>query len=216
MPNGNDWLIMARRFLHPSGHNLTEYSMGHRLSKIYTRTGDNGTTGLGDGSRIDKDHPRMQAIGSVDELNSLVGLLSAELADLSAAADDTDELQPLLTQIQHDLFNLGGELSIPGYAMVKDARVTELEDTLDHLNEQLPPLKNFILPGGSRAAAVCHLARAVCRRAERDMVALSRDSEINLAGQRYLNRLSDLLFVMSRIVARRNGGQEVLWQQPEA
>jgi cob(I)alamin adenosyltransferase len=156
----------------------------------------------------------MQAIGSVDELNSLVGLLSAELADLSAAADDADELQPLLTQIQHDLFNLGGELSIPGYEMVKDARVTELEDILDRLNEQLPPLKNFILPGGSRAAAVCHLARAVCRRAERDMVSLSRDSAINLAGQRYLNRLSDLLFVMSRIIARRNDGQEVLWQQP--
>jgi cob(I)alamin adenosyltransferase len=196
-------------------HARQENSMGHRLSKIYTRTGDDGTTGLGDGSRIDKDHPRMQAIGSVDELNSLVGLLNADLADLSSATDDTDELQPLLTQIQHDLFNLGGELSIPGYEMVKDARVTELEDILDRLNEQLPPLKNFILPGGSRAAAVCHLARAVCRRAERDMVSLSRDSTINRAGQRYLNRLSDLLFVISRIVARRNGGQEVLWQQPK-
>jgi len=189
--------------------------MGHRLSKIYTRTGDNGTTGLGDGSRIEKDHVRMQTIGSVDELNSLVGLLNAELADGVAAADDADELQPILTQIQHDLFNLGGELSIPGYVMVKDERVTELEATLDQLNEQLPPLKNFILPGGSRAAAVCHLARAVCRRAERDMVTLSRDSQINLAGQHYLNRLSDLLFVMSRVVARRNGGQEVLWQQPK-
>ncbi len=190
--------------------------MGHRLSKIYTRTGDSGTTGLGDGSRIDKDHPRMQAIGSVDELNSLIGLLIAELATDCEATDDADELQPALTQIQHGLFNLGGELSIPGYVMVKDEHVTELEETLDQLNEALPPLKNFILPGGSRAAAVCHLARAVCRRAERDMVALSRDSQINLAGQRYLNRLSDLLFVMSRSVARRNGGQEVLWQQPQS
>jgi cob(I)alamin adenosyltransferase len=195
--------------------------MGHRLSKIYTRTGDNGTTGLGDGSRIDKDHPRMQAIGSVDELNSLVGLLIAELDDASEAAEDSDELTPILTRIQHDLFNLGGELSIPGYVMVKDERVTELEDTLDQLNEQLPPLKNFILPGGSRAASACHLARAVCRRAERDMVALGRTSvksgdDINLAGRHYLNRLSDLLFVMARLLARRNGGQEVLWQQPTA
>jgi cob(I)alamin adenosyltransferase len=182
--------------------------MGHRLSKIYTRTGDDGTTGLGDGSRIEKDHPRMQAIGSVDELNSLLGMLIAELA-----ADD--ELVPILTLIQHDLFNLGGELSIPGYVMVKDERVTELENILDQLNEQLPPLKNFILPGGSRAAGVCHLARAVCRRAERDMVLLGRSTEINLAGRHYLNRLSDLLFVMARITARRNDGQEVLWQQPK-
>jgi cob(I)alamin adenosyltransferase len=201
--------------------------MGHRLSKIYTRTGDDGTTGLGDGSRIDKDHPRMQAIGSVDELNSLIGLLIAELSDASEAADlsvdkNFDELAPILTQIQHDLFNLGGELSIPalssvnGGGMVKDERVTELENTLDHLNDQLPPLKNFILPGGSRAASVCHLARAVCRRGERDMIGLGRDAEINRAGRHYLNRLSDLLFVMARLIARRNGGQEVLWQQPKA
>ncbi|MET0378969.1 MAG: cob(I)yrinic acid a,c-diamide adenosyltransferase [Spongiibacteraceae bacterium] len=199
--------------------------MGHRLSKIYTRTGDDGTTGLGDGSRIEKDHPRMQTIGSVDELNSLVGMLIAELADDTEAAEETDELQPLLTAIQHDLFNLGGELSIPGYVMVKEERIAELETALDQLNDQLPPLKNFILPGGSRAAAACHLARAVCRRAERDMVALSRTSQINggeingvginMAGRHYLNRLSDLLFVMARVIARRNGGQEVLWQQPK-
>lgn len=190
--------------------------MGHRLSKIYTRTGDDGTTGLGDGSRIEKDHARMQAIGSVDELNSLIGMLIAELADEIAAADDTDELQPILLSIQHDLFNLGGELSIPGYVMVKDERVDELEKILDQLNDALPPLKNFILPGGSRAAAVCHLARAVCRRAERDMVTLAREHAINQAGNRYLNRMSDLLFVMARVVARRNGGQEVLWKQPSA
>lgn len=188
--------------------------MGHRLSKIYTRTGDDGTTGLGDGSRIEKDHVRMAAIGSVDELNSLIGMLIAELADEIAATEDTDELQPLLLTIQHDLFNLGGELSIPGYVMVKDERIEELEAALDQLNDTLPPLKNFILPGGSRAAAVCHLARAVCRRAERDMVTLSNGYSINLAGRHYLNRLSDLLFVMARVVARRNGGQEVLWKQP--
>lgn len=182
--------------------------MGHRLSKIYTRTGDDGTTGLGDGGRIDKDHPRMQAIGSVDELNSLVGMLIAELEDEDAAA-------PPLTEIQHHLFNLGGELSIPGYSMITAEHVAALEQTLDHFNEELPPLKNFILPGGSRSAAVCHLARAVCRRAERDLVALGRDAEINLAGRHYVNRLSDFLFVLARVLARRNGGQEVLWQQPK-
>lgn len=182
--------------------------MGHRLSKIYTRTGDDGTTGLGDGGRIDKDHPRMQAIGSVDELNSVVGMLIAELEDDDAAV-------PPLTEIQHHLFNLGGELSIPGYSMISAEHVAALEQTLDHFNEELPPLKNFILPGGSRGAAVCHLARAVCRRAERDLVALGRDVQINLAGRHYVNRLSDFLFVLARVLARRNGGQEVLWQQPK-
>jgi cob(I)alamin adenosyltransferase len=180
--------------------------MGHRLSKIYTRTGDDGTTGLGDGNRIDKDAPRMQAIGSVDELNSLVGLLLAELP-----ADDT-AVAPLI-EIQHHLFNLGGELSIPGYSMLTAEHVATLEQTLDRFNEELPPLKNFILPGGSRSAAVCHLARAVCRRAERDLVTLARDTELNISGRHYINRLSDFLFVLARVLARRNGGQEVLWQQ---
>lgn len=180
--------------------------MGHRLSKIYTRTGDDGTTGLGDGARIAKDDPRMEAIGTIDELNSLIGLLIAELPA-------GDELLPTLTRIQHRLFDLGGELSIPGYTLVKAEHVTALENTLDTLNEVLPPLKNFILPGGSRAAAVCHLARAVCRRAERNMVALARDAQVNVDGRHYLNRLSDLLFVMARLLARRDGGSEVLWQQ---
>ena len=186
--------------------------MGNRLSKIYTRTGDDGSTGLGDGSRIAKDHPRMAAIGSVDELNSLVGVLRAELSD-------EDEYQPLLSAIQHRLFDLGGELSIPGLlsvngeGMIKEAQVTALEQALDAINEALPPLKNFILPAGSRAAATCHLARAVCRRAERDMVHLGRDADVNAVGRRYLNRLSDLLFVMARALARRDGGSEVLWQQ---
>jgi cob(I)alamin adenosyltransferase len=185
--------------------------MGHRLSKIYTRTGDDGTTGLGDGSRIAKDAPRMQAIGSVDELNSIIGMLIAELPD-------GDSLREPLSGIQHNLFNLGGELSIPGYVMIKPEHIAALEEILDELNEPLPPLKNFILPGGSRAAAVCHLARSVCRRAERDIVALKRETEININinGQHYLNRLSDFLFVLARVLARRDGGQEVLWQQPKA
>jgi cob(I)alamin adenosyltransferase len=183
--------------------------MGHRLSKIYTRTGDDGTTGLGDGSRIEKDHPRMTAIGSVDELNSVIGMLIAELPS-------DDALRQPLSAIQHNLFNLGGELSIPGYVMVKPEHITELENILDQLNEPLPPLKNFILPGGSRSAATCHLARAICRRAERDLVTLSRDHEINIDGRHYINRLSDFLFVLARVLARRDGGQEVLWRQPKA
>jgi cob(I)alamin adenosyltransferase len=183
--------------------------MGHRLSKIYTRTGDDGTTGLGDGSRIEKDHPRMTAMGSVDELNSVIGMLIAELPS-------DDALRQPLSAIQHNLFNLGGELSIPGYVMVKPEHITELENILDELNEPLPPLKNFILPGGSRSAATCHLARAICRRAERDLVTLSRDNEINISGRHYVNRLSDFLFVLARVLARRDGGAEVLWQQPKA
>lgn len=182
--------------------------MGHRLSKIYTRTGDDGTTGLGDGSRIDKDHIRMEAIGTVDEVNSHVGVLRAELAE-------DDPCQPLLSRIQHDLFDLGGELAVPGYTMITQQRVSELEEALDDLNGNLPPLKNFILPGGSKAAAQCHLARVVCRRAERCLVSLSRDEQINTSARQYLNRLSDLLFVMARSLARRDGGDEVQWIQAD-
>ncbi len=178
--------------------------MGHRLSKIYTRTGDDGTTGLGDGSRIAKDHIRMEAIGTVDELNSHVGLLLAELPD-------DDAYTALLSRIQHDLFDLGGELAVPGYTLLDANRVGELENELDALNEDLPPLKNFILPGGSRPAAICHTARAVCRRAERCLISLRRDEELTESSGKYLNRLSDFLFVMARLLARRNGGQEVLW-----
>ena len=183
--------------------------MGHRLSKIYTRTGDKGTTGLGDGSRINKDAPRMEAIGTVDELNCLLGVLIAEL-------DAGDDEAKVLTQIQHHLFDLGGELCIPGYELIKAEHVSWLEDTMDARNEQLPPLKNFILPGGSKAAAQCHLARAVCRRAERIMVSLAHeaDAKLNPQGLIYVNRLSDYLCVCARMLARRNGGQEVLWQQP--
>lgn len=178
--------------------------MGHRLSKIYTRTGDDGTTGLGDGSRIDKDHARMEAIGSADELNSQIGVLLTEL-------QQDDPCAALLSRIQHDLFDLGGELSIPGYTLVSAERIGELEQALDDLNDALPPLKNFILPGGSKAAAQCHLARAICRRAERCVVTLSREADVNDTTRQYLNRLSDLLFVMARRLARQDNGEEVLW-----
>jgi cob(I)alamin adenosyltransferase len=180
--------------------------MGHRLTKIYTRTGDDGSTGLGDGSRVAKDAARVQAMGSVDETNSLVGMLAAELAP-------GDPLADMLSAIQHDLFDLGGELSIPGAALVATDRIDWLEARTDELNEDLPPLKNFILPGGSRAAATCHLARTVCRRAERDVVTLAVEEPVNDTVRRYLNRLSDLLFVAARVIARRDGGTEVLWQQ---
>lgn len=180
--------------------------MGHRLSRIYTRTGDDGTTGLSDGSRVPKDAARVQAMGAIDETNSVLGLLLAELPA-------TDALASMFTAIQHDLFDLGGELSIPGAALVGEPRVAWLEQQTDVLNENLPPLKNFILPGGSRAAALCHLARTVCRRAERDLVSLAAGETVSAPGQHYLNRLSDLLFVTARVLARRDGGQEVLWQQ---
>ncbi|WP_210396581.1 cob(I)yrinic acid a,c-diamide adenosyltransferase [Motiliproteus sediminis] len=179
--------------------------MGNRLSKIYTRTGDKGTTGLGDGSRIAKDDARIEAIGDIDELNSCLGLLNSEL-------DNADQLYPLFTEVQQVLFNLGGELSVPGYALVTAEQVAYLEQQLDALNAELPPLTDFILPGGSRPASVCHLARAVCRRAERRLVSLARDAEVRAECQQYLNRLSDLLFVTARTLARRNGGNEVLWR----
>jgi cob(I)alamin adenosyltransferase len=178
--------------------------MGNRLSKIYTRTGDDGTTGLGDGSRIAKDDARIEAIGAVDELNSVIGLLQCE--------ELADTLRDYLTGVQHRLFDIGGELSIPGHLMVTDDRVTELEIVLDELNENLPPLKDFILPGGTRAAALCHLARTVCRRAERRVYTLGKQADINTASARYLNRLSDLLFVMARDLNRQAGEPDVLWQ----
>jgi cob(I)alamin adenosyltransferase len=182
--------------------------MGHRLSKIYTRTGDDGTTGLGDGSRISKDHPRAEAIGDIDELNCHIGLLIALLPG-------DDELRPVLERVQHDLFDLGGELAVPGYELVKSERVTALEQQLDHYNEDLPPLKNFILPGGSASAGQCHLARAVCRRAERRLISLHRAEPVKQPSRQYLNRLSDMLFVLARVLSRRDGGNEVLWQQPD-
>ncbi len=177
--------------------------MGHRLSKIYTRTGDKGTTGLGDGSRVDKDSLRVDTFGTVDELNSAVGLvLSTEIPD---------SVRKCLTRTQHELFDLGGELCMPGTALIPDAYVAQLESDLDGFNGNLPPLKDFILPGGSESAARCHLARTICRRAERLLVALAKDEDINAASLRYLNRLSDLLFVIARVLARSDGGSEVIW-----
>ncbi|MGN7724363.1 cob(I)yrinic acid a,c-diamide adenosyltransferase [Luteimonas sp. 22616] len=178
--------------------------MGNRLSKIYTRTGDDGTTGLGDGSRVAKDSARVAAYGTVDEANSTIGLL--------LAADVPDDIRELLTTIQHQLFDLGGELCIPGHAAIDDADVDRLEQQLDHYNDALPPLKEFILPGGGDAAARCHIARTVVRRAERETVALARDEAVRPQPIRYLNRLSDLLFVLARVLARQGGHGEVTWQ----
>ncbi|MFN3566373.1 MAG: cob(I)yrinic acid a,c-diamide adenosyltransferase [Burkholderiaceae bacterium] len=179
--------------------------MGKRLSKIATRTGDDGTTGLGDGTRTRKDAPRIQAIGEVDELNSFIGLLAAEALP--------DEVRADLLDIQHDLFDLGGELCIPGYAMVKDVQVARLDERLAHYNASLPRLAEFILPGGSRAAALAHVCRTVCRRAERAIVALAAHEAVNEAPRRYVNRLSDLLFVLARVLNRYAGGSDVQWQQ---
>lgn len=179
--------------------------MGNRLSKIYTKTGDDGTTGLGDGSRVAKDSARVSAYGTVDEANSAIGVLLA-------VASLPEDVRTLLTTVQHQLFDLGGELCIPGMAMVHDADVERLERELDTLNEPLPPLKDFILPGGGMAAASCHLARTVCRRAERETIALSREEAVRSEAIRYLNRLSDLLFVIARVLARASGHGEVLWQ----
>jgi cob(I)alamin adenosyltransferase len=179
--------------------------MGNRLSKIYTRTGDDGSTGLGDGSRVPKDSARVAAYGTVDELNSTIGMVLA-------CPDVPAEVHEALTQVQHELFDLGGELCIPGMAMVQDADITRLESVLDGFNEPLPPLKEFILPGGGMAAACCHLARTVCRRAEREVISLARDEAVRPQAQRYLNRLSDLLFVICRVLARAGGHGEVIWQ----
>jgi cob(I)alamin adenosyltransferase len=179
--------------------------VGNRLSKIYTRTGDAGTTGLGDGSRVPKDSLRIHALGDVDELNSTIGLLLCE--------DLPDSARSALTGIQHDLFDLGGELCIPGFNNITEAQVKRLEDLLDHYNADLPPLKDFILPGGAKSAAVAHLARTVCRRAERSVVSLAAAEAVSDLVRQYLNRLSDLLFVLGRVLNRHAGGADVLWQQ---
>lgn len=182
--------------------------MGHRLSRIVTRTGDSGTTGLGDGSRVAKDSPRIAAIGTVDELNCAIGVVLAE--GVSA------EVRALLTDIQHDLFDLGGELSIPGHAAITQAHVERLEAAVEHYNADLPMLKEFILPGGTRAAALAHVARTVCRRAERTLVALAGGDTVSTSSRIYLNRLSDLLFVLARALNRAAGAPDVLWQKDRA
>ena len=179
--------------------------MGNRLSKIATRTGDRGETGLGDGTRVAKDSARIQALGDIDELNSSIGVLLAEKIPA--------KLREALLRIQHGLFDLGGEICIPGHAMITEAHVVHLDGLLETYNGCLPPLKEFILPGGTRAAAYCHLARTVCRRAERALVSLSGVEPVGDSARKYLNRLSDLLFVLGRVLNRAGGGTDVLWQQ---
>lgn len=179
--------------------------MGHRLSKIVTRTGDAGTTGLGDGSRVAKDSARIDAIGAVDELNSTVGVLLAEVLPPAVAA--------CLIEVQHDLFDLGGELSIPGSNTISEAQVTRLEEAVARFNADLAPLKEFILPGGTRAAAYAHVARTVCRRAERSLVHLGAGSTVHDPVRQYVNRLSDLLFVLARVLNREAGRADVLWRK---
>lgn len=179
--------------------------MGNRLTKIYTRTGDDGTTGLGTGERVRKDCARVEAYGTVDELNCCIGMLLA-CPDLPATVSDS------LQAIQHRLFDLGGELAVPGRDVILAADTTELEILLDTLNADLPALKDFILPGGTPAAAHCHLARAVCRRAERRLLSLQQAEAVNPEALRYLNRLSDLLFVISRVLCRSSGGTEIIWK----
>lgn len=178
--------------------------MGNRLSKIATRTGDNGTTGLGDGSRTEKDSARIGSLGDVDELNSFIGLLLCE--EMPA------ELREELVSIQHDLFDLGGELCIPGYQLITDVHVARLDTLLEKYNADLPVLKEFILPAGSRAASIAHVCRTVCRRAERSIVTLGKTETINQHPRQYVNRLSDLMFVLSRVLNRFAGGSDVLWQ----
>ena len=178
--------------------------MGHRLSKIYTRTGDQGTTGLADGSRVDKDSARVEAMGAIDELNSQVGVILAH--------EVPEPLREHLIDVQHLLFDIGGELAIPGATTLSAKHVERIEQVLDELNADLPPLKEFILPGGGSAGVAAHVARSVCRRAERRLLSLSRSEEVNPESRKYVNRLSDLLFVIARVLARGQEG-EVFWQR---
>jgi cob(I)alamin adenosyltransferase len=180
--------------------------MGNRLSKIVTRTGDDGTTGLGDGKRVSKDAVRIEAMGTVDELNCALGVLIAQPMPRPLAAEAR------LLEIQQELFDLGGELALPGVTLIDAAGISRLEESIEQLNATLPPLREFVLPGGNPAAAACHNARAVCRRAERRCWTLAREESVNPASLRYLNRLSDLLFVLARTLARADGGAELLWR----
>jgi cob(I)alamin adenosyltransferase len=177
--------------------------MGKRLTKIYTRTGDDGTTGLADGNRVPKDHRRIEVLGCLDELNSVIGLVMAQAEP---------DVPPQLATIQNRIFDLGAELATPGADRTRAEDVSYLETALDSYNADLPPLREFILPGGGIAATICHLARALCRRTERRLASLSREEQINPQTLRYINRLSDLLFVLARVLARRDGGSEVFWQ----
>ncbi|MEX6502322.1 cob(I)yrinic acid a,c-diamide adenosyltransferase [Pseudomonas zhanjiangensis] len=186
--------------------------MGYRLSKIYTRTGDAGETGLADGRRVPKDHPRVEAMGELDTLNSQLGLLLAELAEQQAACPGLDELIEVLAPCQHRLFDLGGEMAMPEYQALQAHEVERLEAAIDRWNEELGPLQNFILPGGSRLIAQAHMCRSLARNAERRCQQLNALEPIRGVGLAYVNRLSDLLFVAARLIARRQGVDEVLWQ----
>jgi len=183
------------------------YFMGKRLTQIATRTGDTGSTGLGDGSRVEKDHDRICAMGDVDELNSQIGFLLTEV--FSQSVDQ--ELRELFSQVQHDLFDLGGELCIPNYTLLKEEQVLRLDEWLNFYNEKLPKLEEFILPGGTRAAAQAHVCRTVCRRAERSIVKLGHIEDINDSPRQYVNRLSDLLFVLARFLNLSAGGADIMW-----
>jgi cob(I)alamin adenosyltransferase len=178
--------------------------MGHRLSKIYTRTGDDGLTQVEPKNRIPKNCARIEALGTVDELNCAIGLTLAHGVNHAGVKE-------CLTQVQHDLFNLGGELCPPHYPVITDEKISQLEQTIDEWNDSLPPLKEFILPGGNLTTASCHLARAICRRAERCLITLHQEENMRLEIIRYINRLSDLLFVAARILAKTNDLTEVLW-----
>jgi cob(I)alamin adenosyltransferase len=193
------------RFFNQINQDSQTGTMGNRLSKIATRTGDNGTTGLGDGTRVSKDSLRVHAMGDVDELNSHIGLLLCE--ELPSALRDE------LVSIQHDLFDLGGELCIPGYTMITETHVARLDTLLAKYNADLPPLKDFILPAGSRGAALAHVCRTICRRAERAIVMLGNSEIIHDNPRQYMNRLSDLMFVLSRVLNRFAGGSDVLWEK---
>jgi cob(I)alamin adenosyltransferase len=183
---------------------IQQHTMGNRLSQIATRTGDNGTTGLGNNQRVSKNSLRVHAMGDVDELNSHIGLLLCE--------DMPGDVRELLVEIQHQLFNLGGELSIPGFELLKPEAVIALDEALAHHNAQLPKLQEFILPAGNRAAAQAHVCRTVARRAEREVVALGNEEALNDTPRQYLNRLSDLMFVLARVLNRMNGGDDVYWK----
>lgn len=190
--------------------------MGNRLSKIYTRTGDTGETGLADGRRVGKDHPRVEAMGEVDTLNSQLGLLLAELAEAQARWPELGELIEVLGPCQHRLFDLGGELAMPEYQALNEAEITRLENAIDQWNQQLGPLQDFIMPGGSRLIALAHLCRSIARTCERRCQHLNAVEPLRPVGLAYLNRLSDLFFVVARLIARRQGCAEILWEAASA
>jgi len=190
--------------------------MGNRLSKIYTRTGDAGETGLADGRRVPKDHPRIEAMGEIDTLNSQLGLLLAELAEAQARWPRLAELIEVLSPCQHRLFDLGGELAMPEYQALTEAEVQRLEAAIDHWNQELGPLEDFIMPGGSRLIALAHLCRSMARTSERRCQQLNAIEPLRAVGLAYLNRLSDLFFVVARLIARRQGCPEILWHAADA